>query len=292
MAVQTVISKLSPREPHINVLPSTLTSCGYENSNGANASDKCLIHLVKTVTLDDMKECFINALAWVDNPFISGMKISVALDDAAPKGSEREKRSLLKLMETIDNVLIEILERLPKTLQGFEGGVDGCKKMLEPEADKARQSKLTGPLHLALYKQQFTETFCMAPLVFEYLSRQFVAGLPSMMDNEKVLRYLDGIDDPSADKKLNTWEHLRTDGFVASFKVGRLLQGIGLDASREHDNFTRCKPWEIILGRTVLPGAQFVCLGVLTRPESYYKASLRRSATRNIVFTQNCALKS
>lgn len=153
-------------------------------------SHKVLIRLAKAFTLDYLKECFVDALAWVDNPFIPGMIISVALDDAAPKGSEREKRALLKLMEIIDDVLLEILERLPQTLREFEGGVDGCKAVLEPEADKSRQYEFAGPLHLTLYERQFTETFCIAPLVFEYLSRQFVAGLPSMMDTEKVLRYL------------------------------------------------------------------------------------------------------
>lgn len=45
-----------------------------------------------------------------------------------------------------------------------------------------------------------------------------------------------------------------------------------------------------MLGGAVLPGAQFVGLGVLTRPETYYKASLRSTATGRIFFTQKCFL--
>lgn len=215
-----------------------------------------------------MKDCFIDALAWVDNPFIPGMTISVALDDAAPKGPEREGRALLELMNTVDDVLLEVLERLPQTLRDFEGGFDGCTAVLEPETVNLCPRTFTGPLRLALDERQFTETFCLAPLVFEYLSRQFVAGLPGMMDTEEVLR------SPNGQK------HMYADGLVAHFRLGKLLQGIGLAASEEVEHSSRHQEWDRILGGTVLPGSQFVGVGMITRPETYYKASLRNSAGR------------
>ena len=41
-----------------------------------------------------------------------------------------------------------------------------------------------GPLKLVLEEQQFTETICVSPLVFEYLSSKFVSGLPLPWDSE------------------------------------------------------------------------------------------------------------
>lgn len=234
------------------------------DSNGAKASHKDLIHFAKKFTLDNLKECFIDALAWVDNPFIPGMTISVALDDAAPKGSEREGRALFELMGTVDDVLLEVLERLPQTVREFEGGFDGCTAVLEPETVGLCPCTFAGPLRLALDERQFTETFCMAPLVFEYLSRQFVAGLPGMMDTEEVLRSPNG------------QNHMNADGLIAHFRLGKLLQGIGPVASEDVEHSSRHQEWDRILGGTVLPGAQFVGVGMLTRPETYYKASLRK----------------
>lgn len=75
--------------------------------HGAEANHKHLIYLARVFTLDELNTCFIGVLSSVDNPFIPGMTLSVAFDDAAPKASETEARTLWSLMETIDNVLLE-----------------------------------------------------------------------------------------------------------------------------------------------------------------------------------------
>ena len=222
-----------------------------------------------------LKECFIDALAWVDNPFIPGMIISVALDDAAPKGPEREGRALGLLMDTVDDVLLEVLERLPQTLRRFQGGVDGCKIVFEPEVVEPYDPGFDGPLKLALEERQFTETFCVSPLVFEYLSRQFVAGLPDMSDTECILS-------PSADKEgassNNKWDgkrYLHEDGLVAHLAPGKLMQGIGSGASAMFSKLVTRTGLLGIFTDTILPGAQFIGVGMLTRPETYYKVGFR-----------------
>lgn len=77
-------------------------------AHGADVSHKHLIELTRVFTLDELNKCFIDVLSSVDNPFIPGMTLSVAFDDAAPKASETEARTLWALMETIDNVLLEV----------------------------------------------------------------------------------------------------------------------------------------------------------------------------------------
>lgn len=77
-------------------------------AHGADASHKHLIQLARVFTLDELNKCFIDVLSSVDNPFIPGMTLSVAFDDAAPKASETEARTLWSLMEMIDNVLLEV----------------------------------------------------------------------------------------------------------------------------------------------------------------------------------------
>lgn len=134
---------------------------------------------------------------------------------------------------------------------------------------------------MVLDMQQFTETFCVAPLVFEYLSRQFVAGLPDMRDTENILHPPDRDDATSMDEWVGP-EHLHDDGLVGYSPLAKHMQGIWSTVSRAVENTARRTKLFKIWGTTILPGVQFIAVGVITRPESYYKVSPLKHLDRDV----------
>lgn len=171
-----------------------------------------LIRLAGESNLDELKAFFVGALDAVDNPFPPGMVLAVALDDAAPKAPDRENQVMLKLMKTIDDVLLEVLERLPQKMEMFDDGVKVCVAIFEPETVGLWSGPVPGPLQLALHERQYTETFCVAPLVFEYLSRKFVGGLPDVRDTGKILNIPTGNENAASQQSPSDREYLARDG--------------------------------------------------------------------------------
>ena len=199
------------------------------------------------------------------------MTISVALGSAAPKAPVREGRALRLLRDTVDDILLEVLKRLPQTLRRFQGGVDGCKIVFEPEVVEPYYPGFDGPLTLALEGRQFTETLCVSPLVFEYISRQFVAGLPDMSDTQYILSPSAYKEDLSRKHEWDGKSYLHSDGLVAHSVFGKIVQGVGSGSPGMASNFLIRTGLLGLLTDTVLPGAQFIGVGMLTRPETYYK---------------------
>lgn len=77
-----------------------------------------------------------------------------------------------------DSCAPQVLERLPQTIADFPGGVKGCEDIFEPEvAGIVRDRRFLGPLRLALQERQFSETLCISPLVYEYMSHRCVCLL-------------------------------------------------------------------------------------------------------------------
>ncbi|CAM9165014.1 unnamed protein product [Ectocarpus fasciculatus] len=169
--------------PH-ELLPAMSVFFAY----GAVVDPKDLIALAEVFKLEEMKDCFLGGLSFVDNPFVPGLSLSVALDDSLKNAPERESRSLEALQKAMDDLLLAVLDRLPQTIADFPGGVGGCESILEPEvAGILRDGEFRGPLRLALQERQFSKTLCMAPLVFKYMSYRFVAGLPDLQDSNDLL---------------------------------------------------------------------------------------------------------
>lgn len=258
---------------------------------GARTDHTDLIRLARICTLDPLKDCFIGALSVADNPFIQGMILSVAFDDAEPKANEREGRILSILMKMIDDVLLEVLERLPQTVASFTGGLEGCAYIFEPANTGKGPPVCTDPLELALNERQFTETFCVAPLVFQYLSQRFVSRLPDMRDSNKVLEAVTSDDAVESEEGVpNGQKYLYEDDLVANGPLARLMQGMGIVASGAGGRVEDLTGWERIFSGTILPGAQFVAVGVLTKPMTYYQVAAMRLAVDFVVHLLMLAL--
>lgn len=179
--------------------------------------------------------------------------------------------------------MLQVLERLPQTIGEFAGGVEGCAVVFEPETTGVREWHFAGPLRLALHERQFTETVCVAPLVFEYISHGFVSGLPDMQDSKDILGPPRRSKDEHAGTPRNGQDHLYTYGMVADRSLGRLIQGMGLTAAGADGCLARRTGWERIFSGTLLPGAQFVAVGVLTKPSTYYGVAAMRMALDFVV---------
>lgn len=66
------------------------------------------------------KFCFL-AVTSAANPFIPGITLSAVLAEAAKHADEGERKTLIEIREGIDELLLEMFERLPQTVSGFDG---------------------------------------------------------------------------------------------------------------------------------------------------------------------------
>lgn len=146
-----------------------------------------LIKLSRKQSAQWLKTCFLETVAWSDNPFIPGMALSIAFARSAGKAPEGERRKLLSLQERVDALLLEVLERLPQTVQGFDGGMTGCSAVFEPEFSSEDARGFPGPLRMALQERQHIQMFCTQPLLMDFLSRRFTHGIPSVRDTRGIL---------------------------------------------------------------------------------------------------------
>lgn len=150
-----------------------------------------LVQLSRKKSGEWLRACFLETVVRSDNPFVPGMTLSVGLGSAAPRAPEGERRKILSLQKEIDNLLLEVLDRLPQTVRAFRGGMAGCCRIFEPEcsasiADEGRG--FLGPLWMALQERHQVETFLTRPLLLDFLSRRFTRALPDPMDTKNVLR--------------------------------------------------------------------------------------------------------
>lgn len=195
-----------------------------------------------------LEACFLGAVETAKNPFVPGITLSIALMDTMKRAPNNFPRTFTALQESIDELLLEVLERLPRMIRGFPAGITCCHDIFEPETTGALPKGFTGPLGSLLQREHQTNTFCRAPLVMNFLSRKFTRGLPDMRDSEYVLQ-----DD-------HTLDFLRKGGLVIEGDTmsrifrGQLLQGIAEDPTP-----------------TLLAGAQFIIAGVVANPRQYYK---------------------
>ena len=104
------------------------------------------------------------------------------------------------------------------------------------------------------------EDFCGVPLVMDYLSNRFTCGLPDLRDtdgvlrNEEELRQLASVGDDSLNPSL----------CIADPSILGWSQGVPLGEGSP--------------ALTVLPGAQFIIVGLLVIPRSYYRVPAMRMA--------------
>lgn len=238
--------------------------------HGATPTPMDLIVLLREIDADLLKDCILDAVSTARNPFIPGVILSVALTGAAEEAPERERRELSALRERVDELLLEILERVLQAIHGLPGNIDGCSEMLEPETMKmttvARHAEsFVGPLKLALRNPVQTDTLCTTPLVQEFMAHKFVSGLPGPRDGGGLVeRAFKPVEEGAS------WHPCPFDtGLLADGAVGRRMQG-GHEAECPSD--------------TLLPGAQLVLVGIVAKPCSYYEVPALRMALDVVVY--------
>lgn len=203
----------------------------------------------------------LHTVVSADNPFIPGMTLSIVLSEGEERASEGDQRILSSVRERVEDLLLEVLERLPKTARGFPGGMDSCSATFEPEGLAHDPRYLPGPLTVALQKRRQMGVFCVAPLVMDFLSLVFKKGLPDLRDTNSLcgntgeLQYLCGIGHESL---VINQSYLRTGSFLQG------TSGCG--------------------GMTILPGAQFIAAGVVAKPRGYYHVPAMRMVLDFLVY--------
>ena len=244
---------------------------------------------------DRFKNCCLQAVTSAANPFISGITLSVRLGEAAEQATEGEQRTISDIQSSVNEMLLEIFERLPQTVRGFDemGGSGACAKLFEPGLTSEGWKGLGDPLKMIVSSQEQLQAFCKVPLVMDYLSSKFTLGLPGINDATGVLRnarQLETLASGQTDGKthglvLDGWDSADLPWFkhgdarssrvlhsptalVKRMKIGAFLQA----ASEESPNLV------------YFPGAQFITAGVVGSPSNYYKVPAMRMALDFVVY--------
>ena len=251
---------------------------------GARPSYSLLQELSRDKPEEWLKTACLAAVTSARNPFTPGMILSVNLVGAAEKAPEGERKKILSLQGSVDDLLLEIFKRLPQTVGGFDDllfqilgrkgiddGMEWLSAVFEPEGSMLNPSGQYGPLRMALRERKQMETFCTMPLVMDFLSRRFAWGLPDPWDTDGVL------DDYSALIGLLGVELALYYPNLNSKKIGlELLQG----TDDEEPSLT------------ILPGVQFIVAGLLGRPYIYYEVPVMRMVLDFVVFLYMLAVFS
>lgn len=66
------------------------------------------------------KKCFLDAVCQAINPLLVGMILSLQLSEAAGSGKEGQRQKATRLQQEVETLVLEVFERLPKTVDGFE----------------------------------------------------------------------------------------------------------------------------------------------------------------------------
>lgn len=219
---------------------------------------------------DRFKSCCLRAVTRAANPFIPGLTLSTRLGAAARQASKGKRRAITDVKLSVEELLLEIFERLPQTVTGFEERGWNCAGLFEPiELEPRRKDEpinLGGPLDMIISEQQQLEAFTRVPLVMDYLSSKFMSGLPNLFDTEGVLRNKAQLD------------NLAKIGLDLGFSGPWTAR---LQAARAQD-----------LSLTFLPGAQFIVAGVVAAPNDYYKVPAMRMALDFVVYVAMVAALS
>lgn len=265
-------------------------------------SSLALISISRKFSLESLKTCFLRAVASAGNPFIPGMTLSVALAGALDKAPEGERRMLTSLRGHVNALLLEILERLPQTVRGFEGQMKGCAAMLEPEESMENHRGRPGPLRMAFQERLQMEIFCKVPIVMDFVSRRFTRGLPDLRDTGSILSDTnelevlasgyDGGGDGSPILEGGTADVTTGTAYSPIFvdlfrrQHGRVLFGEGnlLNSLSSAPALLQGARFDIP-GLSVLPGAQFIAAGLASKPKTYYKVPAMRMSLDFVVYS-------
>lgn len=205
------------------------------------------------------------------------MPLAATLEDAikeAPADSDRRKLSALQIH--LDDLLLEVLDRLPPKIGRVTGQLHGCASIFEPETTGLRPAGFRGPLRLALEERRFSDTYCLSPLMYQYMSHTFASGLPDAQDTKNLLGPAPVDEGVLSLTTRNGRDYLYVQDLVADTALGKMMQGLGLPGSDANWICARPTDWDKVFGGTLLPGGQFVAVGILTRPGAYFMSPVAR----------------
>ncbi|CAM9399535.1 unnamed protein product [Ectocarpus sp. 12 AP-2014] len=229
----------------------------------------------KAASGDVFKRCCLRAVTSAANPFIPGVTLSIRLSEAAKQASEGERRALFDTKSSIDEMLLEMFERLPQTVRGFEeqAGTDSCTHVLEPELMRAKSGSndLGGPLDMIISDPLQLETFCKVPLIMDFLSSKFTLGLPDLMDSAGLLK-----------NEHQLW-YLEEDGLFRD-EHGFGLDGIPVALLEALLKGVRQGIWDNTPTLTFLPGAQFIVAAMVAAPTKYYEVPAMKMLLDFVVY--------
>lgn len=215
-----------------------------------------------------VRDAWLKAVACADNPFIAGITLSVKLAEAAAISFEGDQKRLLSFQENVNLLLLEILERLPKTVHGL-GGLETCAAVFEPEGLPARRT----PLGMVLEDRGQMETICPDPLVMDYLLYRFTGAL-------KGLWVQDGIRRNSPSNELPAMTREGDEDFIHACKEG----SSGDRGTRSLRRINESKLFKCFKypshfspgSLAIQPKGQFMIAGGLAKPDIYYIVPVMR----------------
>ena len=71
------------------------------------------------------RKCFLDAVSSAVNPLLVGMILSLRLAEASELGQEGQRQVVSRLQKEVEDLVLEVFERLPHTVEGFqEGGIE------------------------------------------------------------------------------------------------------------------------------------------------------------------------
>lgn len=74
------------------------------------------------VGFEPLRKCLLDAVCLATNPLLVGMTLSLQLEDAAGCGREGQRQMASRLQKEVEDLVLEVFERLPQTVDGFQNG--------------------------------------------------------------------------------------------------------------------------------------------------------------------------
>ncbi|CAM9453897.1 unnamed protein product, partial [Ectocarpus sp. 8 AP-2014] len=238
---------------------------------GCEISDQTVTTLLSgdlAVGAAAFNRCIWKGITTARNPLIPAHNVLRAVSRAADRDA-KHRQFLLRMQSDVDELVQEMLQQLPPNMAGFADnymdtgqGFEAVQWLLEPEMGGKRISSFTGPLARALETRRLE--FFSTNIVLAYVSRKFSRGLPGVFSG--------------ASWKMPDMHNRDTRRFVLGLPYGAAPDNV-VGAVR----MRLCVPFELIQGSalrrtSLIPGLQFNCVGLASRPDAFYEVPAVRMA--------------
>lgn len=256
----------------------TLAALSMLLEYGAKPDPKDLVLLSRTAESESLEACFVQAVSAAGNPFIPSLNISFGLDLAVSIAPDMERRVLIQLRRGVNRLLAETLRWMPQTVRDLPGGMAACTALFEPELTcmhRADGADGPGPLAVALKCSTRVVTFATTPLAMDYMLQKFSRGLPGLLDSDRVIL----LEVPTVDRREEGKGHDSLTAYTQGSTLGVIMTALGETLA--------CNS---LCGLTLLPGAHFIAMGMVSVTNSYYKTPVMRLAFDLIVYAGVLAL--